>query len=195
MSLTMRDFKSQKPKALTKPAAPEEDGVCAGHALGFPLRSDLGFLPIEDITVDLFRCVCDVYASGSAKPWEIAMTMAEERLGPSEGPHFVALVTALLRALRIERKTGFSYLSIGCNHISPDELTVAGLLKSLRARDASSSERGFNMTLANPEPGARTRLAAQALATAQLRFEGRNRPADAGSADFETEAVQAFYVH
>ncbi len=93
------------------------EDVCAGHALGFPLRAELGFLPIENITLDVFRCLCDVYTSGSAQPWEIAIKIAEENLGAAEGPLLVARVTALLRALRAERKLGFSYLSIGDQHV------------------------------------------------------------------------------
>jgi hypothetical protein len=112
--------KIRNPKPETAANAPDET-ACAGHALGFPLRSELGFMAIENVTLDIFRCVCDVYATASAQPWEVAVRLSEEQLGAIDGPLLVARVTALLRALRQERAVGFYYLSVGCQHVSPDE--------------------------------------------------------------------------
>lgn len=191
----MRDSRSPKSKPQGTSAQPTDENVCAGHALGFPLRSELGFLPIENITLDVFRCVCDVYATGSAQPWEIAMKISEERLGAGEGPMLVALVTALLRALRIERKLGFSYLSIGCQHVSPDELAVTGLLKSARAHDDAGMARGIALALDNAEVSARTAFAVRSLASLQSHHVATDAEADTAPHDFESQTVQAVYLH
>ncbi|MGH9694794.1 MAG: hypothetical protein ACRD5Z_11665, partial [Bryobacteraceae bacterium] len=165
----MGEIKSKPATARQASALPQEERQCAGHALGFPLRSELGFLPIENITLDVFRCVCDIYATTSAQPWEIAMRIADEQLGPTEGPLLVARVTAFLRALRAERKIGFSYLSICCQHVSPDELTVTALLKSARSNDARGIERGIALALENAKATERTRFSMHSLAAMQSR--------------------------
>ncbi|WP_082072764.1 hypothetical protein [Hyphomicrobium sp. 99] len=183
----------------TKPNDGKATGedVCAGHALGFPMRAELGFLPIESITLDVFRCLCEVYTTGSAQPWEIAMKEAEEKLGTGEGPVLVARVTALLRALRSERKIGFSYLSVGCQHVSPDELAVSGLLKAARARDESALERGLKLALDGPQASVRTQFAVRALASLQLQHttSGADIHADADSHELQKQTVQSLYLH
>lgn len=173
------------------------EDVCAGHALGFPMRAELGFLPIESITLDVFRCLCEVYTSGSAQPWDIALKEAEKTLGAGEGPVLVARVTALLRALRAERKTGFSYLSVGCQHVSPDELAVSGLLKAARTGDESALHRGLKLTLNGPEASARTQHAVRALASLQLQHvsPGRNTDAEFESHELEKQSVRSLYLH
>ena len=180
-----------------KPNNPTQDGenVCAGHALGFPLRSELGFSPIENTTLDVFRAVCEVYTSGSAQPWEIAIKISEENLGEGDGPLLVARVTALLRALRSERKLGFSYLSIGCQHVSPDELAVAGLLKAVRSRDEHGVQRGLMLALDRPHTSTRTQSAARALAALQLQLTASHADNSADAQDFHAQTVQAIYLH
>jgi hypothetical protein len=189
----MRETK-RKPSNSASVAPRPEENVCAGHALGFPLRSSLGFLPIENVTLDVFRCVCDVYATASAQPWDIAIRMSEEQLGAVDGPLLVARVTALLRALRRERGSGFSYLSAGCQHVSPDELTVTGLLKAARNGDKNAFERGIALALDNAEITDRTRVAARSLAETQ---SSHTSPIDdeSGASDFEQQTVQAVYLH
>lgn len=173
-------------------AGPEDESMCAGQKLGFPLQNALGFSAIENITLDIFRCICDVYATASAQCWEVAMRFAEEQLGPADGPLLVARVTALMRALRQERGTGFSYLSVGCRHVSPDELTITGLLKSVRTGDRHAFESGIALALNNGRITEQTRLAVRCLADAQLQH-GAPRPDQ--TADFESQTVQALYLH
>ena len=170
----------------------EDEPMCAGHALGFPLQSALGFSSIENITLDVFRCICDVYATASAQPWEIAVRFAEDQLGAIDGPLLVARVTALMRALRQERGIGFSYLSVGCRHVSPDELTITGLLKSARTGDLLAFENGIALALNNGQTTERTRLAVRCLADAQLRH---TEPRADQTVEFECQTVQALYLH
>jgi hypothetical protein len=187
-------------KMFLKPELPEnfvssdDEEVCTGHALGFPVRSELGFLPVENVTLDVFRCICEVYSTGYSQPWEFAMRAAESYLGAVEGPLLVARVTALLRALKCERNGGLCYLSVGCQHVSPDELTIAGILKSTRVKDEAAFERGLALALAHASAGARTRLAVRALATLQshhLNLSGAE--ADSGAVEYENKL--AVYLH
>lgn len=179
------------------PGNATQEDVCAGHALGFPMRAELGFLPIESITLDVFRCLCEVYTSGSAQPWDIAMKEAEEKLGAGEGPVLVARVTALLRALRAERKIGFSYLSVGCQHVSPDELAVSGLLKAARTGDEGALHRGLKLALNGPQASARTQCAVRALASLQLQHAapGQEHRSEDESHEMEEQTVQRLYLH
>lgn len=189
----MRERKIKPTKNSQSSDQPDET-VCAGQALGFPLRSSLGFLPIENLTLDVFRCVCDVYATASAQPWEIAIKFAEEQLGPVDGPLLVARVTAFLRALRKERAVGFSYLSAGCQHVSPDELTVTGLLKAARNGDRSALERGLALTLDNAEVTDSTRIAVRWLSEAQSPHVPPAEQ-DSAASEFDKQTVQAVYLH
>jgi hypothetical protein len=189
----MRERKIRSPESSAAQNGPDES-VCAGQALGFPLRSSLGFLPIENLTLDVFRCVCDVYATASAQPWEVAIKFAEEQLGLVDGPLLVARVTALLRALRKERATGFSYLSAGCQHVSPDELTMTGLLKAARRGDRSALERGITLTLDNAEITDSTRIAVRWLADAQSPHVSPSEE-DSAASEFDKQTVQAVYLH
>jgi hypothetical protein len=187
----MRKIRNPKPETA---ANAQDETVCAGHALGFPLRSELGFMAIENVTLDIFRCVCDVYATASAQPWEVAVRLSEEQLGAIDGPLLVARVTALLRALRQERAIGFSYLSVGCQHVSPDELTIAGLLKSVRTGDELAFQRGIALVLHNGQATERTRLAVRCLADAQLQHMAPQSD-EPGASEFEHQTVQALYLH
>lgn len=171
------------------------EDACAGHALGFPLRAELEFLPIENVTLDIFRCLCEVYTTGSAQPWEIAMKEAEAKLGPAEGPLLVARVTALLRALRSERKVGFSYLSIGCQHVSPDELAVSGLLKAARSGNEIALDRGLKLLVENPQAPARTQFAARALASMQSQHIASDVDSRDDSRTSQKKTAPAHYLH
>ena len=114
--------------------------ACAGQAGGFPLMHELGLAPIETLTVNIFRCICDVYVSGSGEGWDVALNAAEKELGPIKGPEYVARVTAFVRALRIERRGKFSYLGYGCRHICNDELALMTLIKAMRMRDEQATQ-------------------------------------------------------
>lgn len=176
----------------TSSAGPDEEPMCAGQALGFPLQSELGFTSIENVTLDVFRCICDVYATASAQCWEVAIRFAEEHLGAVDGPLLVARVTALMRALRFERGSGFSYLSVGCRHVSPDELTVTGLLKAARTGDRLAFEKGIALLLNNGQATERTRLAVRCLVDTQMQH---SVPQPEQTAEFELQTVQALYLH
>jgi hypothetical protein len=74
----------QKPKLPSDFKSSEDEEVCAGHALGFPLRSELGFLPIENVTLDVFRCVCEVYSTGYAHPGSLPCARPRATSAPTK---------------------------------------------------------------------------------------------------------------
>jgi hypothetical protein len=110
----------------------EDQNTCAGFAAGLPLRSDLKLLRIEDITLELLRCIGLMLGTGDCNYWNCAVSHAEKQLGLLEGPVLVARVTSLLRAIRAERHGSFSFLSVGCQHICDDEFAVMTIIKAAR---------------------------------------------------------------
>ena len=108
--------------------------------------STFGFTPFENRALDLTRLIFDMHRSGDKNPWFAAMDLAESTEGPFEGPHLVARVTALVRALLTERDRPYDYMSPGCMHLSSDE---ADLMRFVR--------------LARTGPFGEFRVAAQAL--------------------------------
>ena len=163
----------RKPGAATQ--GPSHDACggeeeCAGAAAALPLREDFGFKPIEDVTLDLFRLICQTYASGDAGSWDAALNHAEGKLGPLDGPSFVARITALVRALRAERNGRFSFMSAGCRHLHDDELCVLTVIKAARQGDQATLEE-VACHLARGSESTRIELAARALGGLQLRHE------------------------
>ncbi|MEQ1652408.1 MAG: hypothetical protein ABL897_07970 [Hyphomicrobium sp.] len=152
-----------------------DDHECAGHAGGFPLRKDFGFTPIEDVTLELLRCVGQLYGTGDAGYWHTALDHADRRLGQSDGPVLVARVTALLRAIRAERNGGFTFLSPGCSHICDDEVAVMTAVKAARQGD-SETMRHVACHVARGHEVHKIETAARLLAREQARF----RKPDAG---------------
>lgn len=158
--------KNQKSKSRTigLENSNETPGTCAGRANGFPLRREFGFTPVEDVTLDVFRCVCDVYVTGSAQGWDVAITTASEKLGAADGPLLVARVTAFLRALKAERMGNVSYLGFGCSHVCPDEVAILTLIKSIRLNDANVGDTVLQLVLLDGPSTELTTSAAKLLA-------------------------------
>lgn len=149
-----------------------DDEECAGRAGGFPLRRDFGFLTVEELTLDVMRCLFDVYGTGSGQGWDVAVAHAEESLGATDGPVLVARVTSFLRALRLERRGGVKYLGFGCEHICDDELAILTLMKAKRTGDARSLNRAM-LSVTNGSPAAyRIDRAATELCALQLLLMG-----------------------
>lgn len=138
--------------------------TCAGRANGFPLRRDFGFAAVEDLTIDIFRCMCDVYVTGSAQGFDVALSTASEKLGAADGPLLVARVTAFLRALKAERMGNMSYLGFGCSHVCPDEVAILTLIKSIRLNDANVCDTVLQLVLLDGQVTEQTTSAARLLA-------------------------------
>jgi hypothetical protein len=164
--MTARSDKAgRSPPGIEKPC--EDDGECMGAKLGLPLRSGMGFTTVEEVTLDCLRLVAWSYASGESPAWDKALEFAERHFGTQHG-HLVAVrLCGLMRALRVERQTGFTFLSAHCRHICNDELAVMSLIKAARqGRDATLQEICRYVT--GHSLAQRTIAAAEWLAAAQL---------------------------
>ena len=134
-----------------------------------PYLGDFGFDGLEHLTLDLSRCICAGYASEHIGPWEDACRLADERLGPVDGPAFLARALMLVRAVLNERKRGFCFMPLGCKRISEDEQVLMAVVHA--ARSAGGVENLEIDGLATSAPPARTMLAARALAALCLRYQ------------------------
>lgn len=139
-----------KPNKAKRPVfrgiADEAEGCssgCAGQAGGFPLKSALGTSATEELFLDVMRCLCDVYSTGGAMGWEVAIRRAERVLGVDIGPMLVSRATSLLRALHAERRNSYRYLSFGCQHICDDEIALVMFLRALRKNNTMEAEIGL----------------------------------------------------
>jgi hypothetical protein len=139
-------------------------GTCAGHERGFPRRAQFGFTKVEDVTIDVLRGLCDVYATGSGEGWDAAHRLCEAEFGLVNGPLLVARVTTVIRALRSERHGNLSYLGFGCQHICPDELAILTLIKSERLDEVSVRDGVIAIVVRNGPARRLTLAATRALA-------------------------------
>lgn len=145
-------------------SAEERENICAAEAAGFPLRAPFGYEPIEDLTLNVLRCLFEVYRTGSGEGWEIALQTAERELGAIDGALLVAHVTSFLRALRAEGPGSFNYLGIGCHHICPDELAVLTLLKAMRLREGGIQSNMLRIIIGDDRECTRLLCAAECIA-------------------------------
>ena len=136
---------------------------CTCESSNLPSIEDFPFDKIELMFIDLVRCIGTGYASGEIVGWQHAMNVAEDRVGPIDGPTFFGRILSLMRALQFERHTGFCFMAPGCSKISNDELSLVQIVQAAR----SGSDHKLNGALltftTTPQP-ARTALAAKALA-------------------------------
>lgn len=95
-----------------------------------PLLSSLGFKEIEILILEIVRSLCAGYEHDNLAYWERAFNVAEEHIGPVDGPSFVSRCVMLLRALRAERAGGFCYMSTECVHISEAEQDLMALVRA-----------------------------------------------------------------
>src|SRR5262245_6084949 len=88
----------------------EDSGdACANDAGGIahddlPFAASMGLGAVELLVLDLVRCYCHGWASGQIAAWSHAFELAEQHLGPIEGPVFAARVVAVMRVLLRERR-------------------------------------------------------------------------------------------
>lgn len=143
---------------------------CAGRAGGFPMMSKLMLAPIEMLTVNIFRCICDIYVSGSGEGWDVALNAADKELGPIKGPEYVARVTSFVRALRAERQGKFSYLGYGCQHICNDELALMTLIKAIRLKDECATKNILQDVVRISNAAVRTCQTAELIANFQASY-------------------------
>lgn len=118
--------------ALNPETPATEDAARRSFHDSLPTIASLNLAPIELLIVDLIRCVCHGYASRDLAAWEHAFRLADDRLGLTDGPILAARVSALIRAMREERRVHFGFMPLGCCRISEDEEALMALIKASR---------------------------------------------------------------
>lgn len=136
-----------------------------------PFAKSMHLSPIEVFILDIARCFCHGCSSGTIGAWDHAFQLGDERLGPADGPAFIARVFAFMRAVMQERRRGLGFMPVGCCRICADERTM---MLVVRGALEVGSEREFNSavrSLIGAGPPVRTLLAARALGALCLRYE------------------------
>lgn len=191
----MSKFINRSASDMDDTAHADCDDVCAGRAGGFPLRRDFGFTLVEDLTLDVLRCVCDVYSTGSAQGWDVAIRTAELELGPFDGPLLVARVTSFVRALRAERHGNFKYLGFGCSHICNDELAMLTLIKATRLKDRRIRADLIKSVVCGAGISEQTEQAVECLAALHRARVARSELATVAPHDMELSSPPSTRLH
>jgi len=87
----------------------------------------------EVLALALLRFVAAGYLTSDVACWEAAHDKAEHALGPVVGPQAVAAMTAVLRAMRRERRGEWRFMPATCCRATGDEcglIELVGLARS-----------------------------------------------------------------
>lgn len=140
-----------------------------------PFAAVWGLKPIEIGILNISRCFCEGWSNGDVAAWEYAFDFSEERLGPIDGPAFVARVIALMRAILSGRACAFRCLPVGCCHISEDEQVMITVVRNAFRGDNDGLRAAVGQLVTAGSP-ARTLLTANALYSLCLRYESMQPP-------------------
>lgn len=109
-------------------AAPQERSflrrdciVIANKQQSLPKVIDVCADDAEILALCVSRFIAAGYMTGDVACWDAAYDGAERKLGPIQGRRFVAIVTGLMRAIRIERQRDWSFMPATCCRVTPHE--------------------------------------------------------------------------
>jgi hypothetical protein len=139
-------MQAQQTSTAVKPALPHDaskPNVCpfADQAKAPRLRHTIGADRFAILFLSLARFVGAAYATGDADCWEAAHRCAEDVVGPTDGPLFVARAAALVRAIRRHRDHDLAYWPASCHRLSDDEAKLMLLIAAAREADLIALER------------------------------------------------------
>ncbi len=154
----------------TTVAATGESDDCGCAHNDLPFREDYGLSPFESMSLDIFRCVCNLYSTSSLETVNTAYDLCEKALGAAAGPLFVARITALLRAVKTERRAPFTFLTPGCLRIVEDELAIISLLQAAQDDKPTRLKQAAMALAASPDV---SRIMTNALLLVQDFGNGR----------------------
>jgi hypothetical protein len=84
---------------------------------------------IETLILEVARYFCQGWRAGQITPWDSAFQLADQQLGPCDGPIFVGRVFALMRSVVREREAVFNPHSPGCPCICRDEHALLAVVR------------------------------------------------------------------
>lgn len=114
--------------------------ACEGDNLAKIVETGLD--PFERAVLDIVRCYCHSYAHPDAMSWEAAFDSAAARFGP-QGARVAHAAMAMLRALRLARRSTFNFINPFCaccsKRITPHEVKFMHLLRAMRTGDMATA--------------------------------------------------------
>jgi hypothetical protein len=113
----------------------ERGRVCEAHENGLPSMSGFVSSAVEATTLDLIRHVGLVYATGEGAHWDACLARSASRHGSLHGAALAARATALMRAVRSERRGRFNFMMPGCCHVTADEVALLGVIAKGRCAE------------------------------------------------------------
>lgn len=132
----------------------------------FPDTRPLSVPPAEREWLQMVRLQCAIYEFGHRERVDAAHQHAGQCYGPDLGPVVASRVAALIRAMRVERREPFTYLSPTCSScsrkITVEEWQLLSLMRCASRGDCS----GAAVAAAELAGG----VAAPRLAAAAARF-------------------------
>jgi hypothetical protein len=130
--------------------------------------------PLETLILDVARCFCQGWGAGQVAPWDAAFQLADQQLGPFDGPIFVGRVFALMRSVMKERRAAFSHHSPGCPCICRDEQSLLTVIRCAPELEEASFQQALAELVGNIG-SANTAYAATALSNLCSRYRGLQR--------------------
>ena len=107
----------------------------------------------EVVALSIIRMIAAGYATGDVACWDEAYAGAEDILPPEAAGALVASLTVLIRSLRAERSTAWSFLPATCCRVTRHEEDILRLLTAGRRGDPLAiAEAGSALTGAAVPP-------------------------------------------
>ena len=108
-------------------------------------------------------------------PWDAAFQLADQHLGPCDGPIFVGRVFALMRSVLRERRAVYSHHSPGCPCICRDEDALLAVVRCASELEEANFHEALAELVGNIA-SADTAYAATSLSNLCTGYRGLQRP-------------------
>jgi hypothetical protein len=115
------------------------EDTCYHRTRNLPRADTFRLDDAERLCLTLLRHACESIASGTAHGAELAHELADREVGEADGAILIGNITALLHAIRVERRRDFSFLVADCpvcsRHLCEEEQAIVELLRAARKSD------------------------------------------------------------
>ena len=118
------------------------EGTCYHRTRCLPRIEFMQLDDMERLWLKLLRYSCQSLASGTAHDALAAQQLAEREFGEVDGSLLIRNITALLHAIRAERRRDFSFMPTDCpicsRHLCEEEQAIVELLRAVRESDSAA---------------------------------------------------------
>lgn len=118
----------------------------------------------EVLALSITRFIASGYMTGDIACWDAAYDGAERVLGPEQGQRLVASLTGVMRAIRAERSSNWSFMPATCCRVTAHEVALIRLVAVARSGDVGAARRAA-ASLVEAPAAPRTAAAVQVAAT------------------------------